>query len=186
MAFPTDGNNSLNPSTSGGLLSNPWKPVDIMKTKTICQVVVKDSRSKIASWTQEFEHRPTPGDRIPIPENVARNLEGYDAEATVSLVEMDLESGEFRIVADASCNLATNQRPVVTLNASLIPERVREEVEDHVRRRLELPVLEWQESAETAPIVRLHPFKSQPRIPLATLQDELRQILRHAVELSSC
>jgi ribosomal protein L30E len=172
---------------SSGKRCSTIKPVEtIMKTKTIYQVVVKDSRSKVADWTQEFEHRPTPGDRLRIPENVARNLEGYEPEATVSLVEMDLETGDFLIVADAACKLATNQRPVVTLNASLIPERIREEVEDHVRRRLDLPVLEWEDSSATAPIIRLHPFKSHPQTPLETLQNELRQILHKAVELAPC
>jgi hypothetical protein len=157
-----------------------------MKTKTTYQIVVKDGKSKIADWTQEFEHTPIVRERIKIPENVAHTLEGYETDAIVSMVEMVQSTGEFRIVAAATCNLATDQRPVVTLNASLIPERIRQEVEDHVRRQLDLPVLEWEESAETAPIIRLHPFNSHPRTPLDTLQDELRQILHSALELAPC
>lgn len=152
-----------------------------MKTKTISQIVLKDGKSKIASWNQEFEHRPTVGERIRIPEGVARTLEGYDTEATVSMEEMVLNSGEVVIVADAACKLPTDQRPVVTLNASLLPVRIRKEVESHVRNRLDLPLLDWEESSMTEPIIRLHPFKSKPKTSLDTLQRELREILDKAV-----
>jgi hypothetical protein len=157
-----------------------------MNTKNITQVVVKDGRSKIAGWTQEFEHRPTVGDRIRIPDDMALTLKGYDAEAVVSLEEMDQATGDFRIIADASCSLPTDQRAVVTLNASLLPERIRKEVEDHVRQRLDLPVLEWEDSTLTTPVIRMHPFKSQPKTPLDTLQRELREILHKAVALAPC
>ena len=157
-----------------------------MNTKTTTQIVIKDGRSKIASWAQEFEHRPTVGDRIRIPDEVALTLEGYDAEATVSLEEIDRTTGDFRIVADAACGLPTDQRPVVTLNGSLLPERIRKEVEDHVRRRLDRPILEWEESSTTTPIIRLHPFKSQLKVSPDTLQHELRDILHKAVALAPC
>lgn len=157
-----------------------------MKTKITTQVVVKDGKSKIATWTQDFEHRPTVGDRIRIPDDVARSLVGYDSDTTVSLEEMDQATGQFTIVADATCDLATDQRPVVTLNASLLPERIHKQVEDHVRSRLDLPVLEWEESSETSPVIRLHPYKSSPKTPLDTLQRELRGILYKAVELAPC
>lgn len=157
-----------------------------MNTNNITQIVIKDGRSEIASWPQEFEHRPTVGDRIRIPDDVARTLEGYDAEAIVTLEEIDITTGDFRIVANAACGLPSDRRPVVTLNASLLPERIRKEVEDHVRRRLDMPVLEWEESSATAPIIRLHPFKSQPKTSLDTLQRELGAILHKAVELAPC
>lgn len=157
-----------------------------MKTKSNDLIVVKDGKSKIASWTQEFEHRPTVGDRLRIPEDVAKTLPGYHAEATVSLVEKDYNTGDCTIDLEAECDLATDQRPLVTLNASLLPERSRREVEDHVRRRLVLPVLEWEESSATEPIIRLHPFKSQLKTPLDTLQHELGEILREAVKLAPC
>lgn len=157
-----------------------------MNSKTITQMIVKDGSSKIANWTQEFANRPTVGDRIRIPEEVARTLEGYDSEATISLEEIDRITGEFRIIADAECSLPANQRPVVTLNASLLPARIRKEVEDHVRRRLDLPLLEWEESSVTTPITRLHPFKSHLKTPPDTLQRELREILHKAATPAPC
>ena len=157
-----------------------------MKTNAMNKIVVKDVKTKIADWTQEFEHRPTVGDRIKFPENVAKTLEGYQPEATVSLVEMDQNTGDFQIVLDAECNLGTDQRPLVTLNASLLPERIHQQVENHVRQRLNLPVLEWEESSETTPVIRLHPFKSNLKTPLPTLQKELREILDEAVKLAPC
>ena len=147
---------------------------------------MKDGKSKIACWAQEFEHRPTVGDRLGIPEDVAKTLQGYHTEATVSLVEKDQSTGDFRIEVEAECDLATDQRPLVTLNASLLPERIRSQVEDHVKQRLDLPVLEWAESSETEPVIRLHPFKSHLKTPLATLQQELRGILQDAVKLAPC
>lgn len=158
----------------------------IMKTSTNIQIVVKDGKSKIAQWTQQFEHCPTVGDRVRIPENMADTLQGYDREATVSLVEMDQNTGNLVISAEAACKLPADQRPLVTLNASLLPQRIHSQVENHLRRRLELPVLEWEESTHTAPIIRLHPFKSQLRTPLETLQSELREILDEAVKLAPC
>ena len=157
-----------------------------MKTNLINQIVVKDGKTKIASWAQEFEHRPTVGDRLRIPDDVAKSLEGYHAEGTVSLVEKDQHTGDYRIEVEAQCDLATDQRPLVTLNASLLPERIHREVEDYLKRCLDLPVLEWEESCETEPIIRLHPFKSQLKTPLATLQRELREILHQAVKLAPC
>jgi hypothetical protein len=157
-----------------------------MNTKTISQIVLRDGKSKIASWAQEFEHRPTVGDRIRIPEDVARTLTGYDAEATVSMEEMALNSGAVLIVAEAMCKLPADHRPVVTLNASLLPERIRKEVEAHVRGCLDMPVLDWEESSETVPVIRFHPLKSQPKTSLDTLQRELREILNKAVALAPC
>lgn len=157
-----------------------------MKTKSISQIVVNDDKSRIAEWTQEFEHRPTVGDRIRIPDNVARTLDGYKTEAAVSLVKLDHKTGDFQLVLSAECNLPGNQRPLVTLNASLLPERIHRQVENHLRKRLDLPVLEWAASSETAPIIRLHPFKARPKTPLATLQQELRDILGEAVKLAPC
>lgn len=157
-----------------------------MTTKTISQIVLRDGKSKIASWVQEFEHRPTVGDKIQIPEDVARTLEGYDAEATVSMEEISLNSGVVLLVAEAMCKLPADHRPVVTLNASLLPERIRKEVEAHLRGRLDMPVISWEESSETLPVIRFHPFKSQPKTPLDTLQRELRQILNEAAAPSPC
>jgi len=157
-----------------------------MKTKTISQIVLKDGKSTIASWTQDFEHRPTVGERIRIPDDLVRTLEGYDAHATVSMEEMVLDSGDVVIVAEAACKLPAARRPVVTLNASLLPVRIRKEVEAHLRRRLDFPILDWEESSMTEPIVRLHPFKSQLKTPLDTLQREIREILHRAVALAPC
>ena|SRR6478672_11207992 len=157
-----------------------------MKTKSINKIVIRDGKTRLAEWTQEFEHRPTVGDRITFPENVARTLQGYRPEAAVCLVEMDQNTGDFQIIVDAECNVPADQRPLVTLNASLLPKRIHQRVENHVRQRLDLPVLEWEESNETTPIVRLHPFKNQLKTPLATLQKELREIHDDAVKLAPC
>lgn len=157
-----------------------------MNTKSNDQIVVKDGKSKIACWTQEFEHLPTVGDRLKLPEDVAKTLAGYHAEGTVALVEKDHNTGDFRIEVAAECDLAIDQRPLVTLNASLLPERIHCDVEDHVKKRLDLPVLEWEESSLTEPIIRLHPFKSHLKTPLDTLQHELGEILREAVKLAPC
>ncbi|MEO7098910.1 MAG: hypothetical protein ABI162_06080 [Luteolibacter sp.] len=157
-----------------------------MKTKSNHQIVVQDGKSRIANWTQEFDHLPTVGDRLRIPEDVAKTLEGYQSEAVVSQVEMDQNTGDFKIMADAGCNVAPGKRPLVILNASLLPERIHNEVENHVRQRLELPMIEWEESSETTPIIHPFPSDSQLRTPLNTLQGELRGMLNEAVKLAPC
>jgi hypothetical protein len=157
-----------------------------MKTKTINKIVVKDGKSKIASWNQDFEHRPTVGERVKIPAAVAETIKDFKPEATVSLVQMDQTTGDFQIVVDAECKLPTDQRPVVALNASLIPDRIRTDVEGHLRKRLDSPVLDWEESSATTPIIHLHPFKSKLRTPLEKLQAEVGEMVNEAIKLAPC
>ncbi|WP_193213054.1 hypothetical protein [Luteolibacter marinus] len=155
-----------------------------MKTKSKNQVVVKDGKTRIADWNREFEQHPTVGDRIAIPDDVARNLSGYESEVTVSMVRMDPHTGDLVIEADARCKIPTEQRAVVTLNAGLIPERVRQEAERLLRSRLDHPVIDWEESDEATPIVRIHPFKSELKTPLEQLQEQLREVVLDASKLA--
>ena len=157
-----------------------------MKTNTKTQIVLKDGKSTIGTWTIDFAQHPTVGDRIEVPQEVLDALPGYGAEAVISMVRLDPHSGELNIEAAAKCSLPIDQRPVVILNSDLVPERVRAQVEKHLRNRLKLPLLDWEESSVTDPIVQLHPFNSQQETPLPTLQKELHAILLESSELAHC
>ena len=153
-----------------------------MKTKTKSQIVLKDGKSTIASWNTDSATRPTVGERIDLPEKVTGKLKDYASQAEVTMVRMDPQHGELVVEAAAQSNLPVDQRPVVILNASMVPERLRQEVEDHLRKQLVLPVLDWEESTATTPIVQLHPFQGRLKTPVAQLQEELHEMIVHAIE----
>lgn len=157
-----------------------------MKTNTKTQIVLKDGKSTIGTWTIDFAHHPTVGERVEVPDDVLKALPGYGAEAVISMVRIDPDSGELNIEAAAKCELPIDQRPVVILNANLVPERIRGRVEKHLRSRMNLPLLDWEASSATDPIVQLHPFNSRQETPLATLQKELHAILLESSELAHC
>ncbi len=146
------------------------------------QVILKDGKSVIGTWSLGTGNHPTIGDRIDISAEARKA--GYGEKGEVTKVEFDRTEPVCRIEVEADCPLATDQRPVIALNQSMFPEKLRESVEDHVRSRLEFPVLEWEESYRTTPIVRVHEFNGRLKTPLDTLQAELRDILTAASELS--
>lgn len=121
--------------------------------ETTNQIVLMDAKSEIASWPLN-SGRPTVGDRIDVTPGAQGT--GYGNSGTVTKVEVNQRNGVCRIEVEADCPLANELRPVVSLNANLIPDRVRKEVEAHLRSRLDFPVLEWLESYETRPIVQVH------------------------------
>lgn len=70
----------------------------------------------------------------------------------------------------------------VALNSSLVPEVHRTSVEGIVRGQLELPVFEWEESDDTAPVIRFHPFDSRPSVSMVELNKEIRSFLHGMLE----
>lgn len=150
--------------------------------ETTNHIVLMDAKSEVASWPLNSGSRPTVGDRIDV--TIGARGTGYGNSGTVTKVEVNQRNGVCRIVVEADCPLANEQRPVVSLNANLIPDRLRKEVEAHLRSRLDFPVLEWMESYETRPIVQVHEGSTPLKTPLRTLQSELRDILEKAVDLA--
>lgn len=148
------------------------------------RIVLKDGKSRIADWPHEDGTHLTVGDRVALPQDVGTRLPGYLAEATVTRVEFDTATGGWNIEADAGCPVIESQRPVVTLNASRIEESQRAEVETHLRGRLEFPVFDWEESYESAPILRLHDHGSDLQGRLPELQKEVIGLLKVSPELS--
>lgn len=140
-------------------------------------IVLKDGKSRIADWTQDFESQPTLGDRITLPASVNSIDTGYLREAIVSRVEIGAPAGGRTIEAHAESSIPAARRTVVTLNRSLIPERVREVVEARIRKLVQLPIFEWEESFGSNPIIRLHQFHTHGDTVLTTLQAEIRVIL---------
>lgn len=149
-----------------------------MKTHNqIYHVVLRDGKNRIADWSQDFESQPTLGDRITLPESVDSIDTGYLRQATVSRVEIDAAAGARTIEAHVESSIPAARRTVLTLNGSLIPERAREIVEAQLRKRIELPIFEWEESFGSDPIIRLHQFRSHGEVTLHTLQTEVRKTL---------
>lgn len=148
--------------------------------------MLKDGRMQLATWSQDFEHMPTIGERVDVSGRLSHGISGYGDQGMVSRVEMDPENSMQRIDVEAECELKDHQRPVVFLNANLVPARDRAEVEDYLRSHLDLPILDWENSLETQPIVRVHTGLAKLRTPVPTLQAEIRNILMSHSELSHC
>ena len=151
------------------------------KTTTI---LLKDGEVLLESWPQEFSELPTVGEKIDISGKLPDELEGYREQAMVTRIEWDQESDNHRIEAEADCELADHERPIVFLNASMIPASRRRDAEQLLRRELQLPILHWEESYEPKPIVRLHDNGKKLTTSLAELQKKLGDLFKGPMEMA--
>ncbi len=147
------------------------------------RIILKDGRSRIADWPHQGAHL-TVGDRVTIPQEVSGSIPGYLAEGTVSRVEFDTATGGWNIEADAGCPVIESQRPVITLNASRVDESQRAEVEAHLRKRVDYPVFDWEDSYESSPVLRIHDHGADLQGKLPQLQSEVLKMLKVSPELS--
>lgn len=157
-----------------------------MKTNENCKtskVSLRDGKTELVSWPQDFENLPTVGERIEVAGRCA--FPGYGDQASVSSVHWDPESGGQRIDLQAECEIPDHERPEVFLNASMFPAERRGAAEECVRRELGVPLIHWEESFEPRAIVRLREGKGKPKAPLVTLQSKLTAIARHEPELAA-
>ncbi|NQX02915.1 hypothetical protein HQ447_19835 [bacterium] len=150
---------------------------------TTSLVLLKDGRTQLASWSQDFESLPTVGDRIQVAGR--HGLAGYGDQATISLVFANSDKGQHRIEAQAECELADHERPVVFLNSALFSEDRRPAAEECLRHELHVPLIHWEESPEPKAVLRLHENRGKLPVPLATLQTKLRDLAREGSALSS-
>jgi len=158
-----------------------------MKTNNkanLTHIILKDGLSTLASWTHQFDKEPTIGETISISGQWANPLPGYGDRATVRKIELNTKTNELHIEVEPLLHQKENSRPVVVLNADLIPERVRTEVEAYLRDHLDLPLLDWEQSRELEPILRFHENGSKPKLGLPELQAGIRHILHEANELT--
>jgi len=144
--------------------------------------VLRDGKAIIGRWSPASAMDLTIGDRVGLPQDIIRDHPGYGTHAVVSRVEMDNTNGACNVDLDVECPVPASRRPYVALNSSLVPEAHRASVEEIVRGRLELPVLEWEESYETTPVIRFHPFDSRPGVSMVELNKELRSHLHGLLE----
>jgi|GEM_PF-1855069 len=158
-----------------------------MKTNdkpNITHVILKDGLSILASWTHQFDKIPTIGETISISDQWADPLPGYGDRASVRKIELNTKTNELHIEVEPLLHQKESSRPVVALNADLIPERVRTAVESYLRDHLDLPLLDWEQSHELEPILRLHENGSKAKSDLPQLQAGIRHILHEANELT--
>jgi len=158
-----------------------------MKTNNkanITHIILKDGLSTLASWTHQFDKEPTIGEIISISGQWTDPLPGYGDRATVRKIELNTKTNELNIEVEPLVNQKESSRPVVALNADLIPERVRPAVEAYLRDHLDLPLLDWEQSRELGPILRLHENGSKAKLGLPELQAGIRHLLHEANELT--
>ncbi len=165
--------------------TNNRKPLDAMKTKQqnqMNQITLKDGRSRLGTWSSETEGHLTIGDRIELPREVAKENPGYGPGAVVTRVEHSADDGLYHIEAEADCKIPANRRTVVTLNKDRVERSLRSAVETLIRKRVQLPLLEWENSRESTPVLRLHSLGEPPKASLPELQREVGQLLADAVQ----
>ena len=158
-----------------------------MKTNNktnITHIILKDGFSTLASWTQQFDKEPTIGETISISGQWSDPLPGYGDRATVRKIELNTKTNELHIEVEPLLHQKESSRPVVALNADLIPERVRPAVESYLRDHLDMPLLDWEQSRELEPILRFHENGSKAKLGFPELQAGIRHILHEANELT--
>jgi len=146
------------------------------------QIILKDGRSRIGEWTAETGGHLTVGDRVELPGEIARENPGYGPGAVVTRVEHSADDGLCHIEAEADCKVPANRRTVVTLNKDRVERALRADVEAHIRKRVELPLLEWEESRESVPVLRMRSPGDAPKASLADLQREVSQLLADSLQ----
>ncbi|RYD48400.1 MAG: hypothetical protein EOP85_03620 [Verrucomicrobiaceae bacterium] len=147
------------------------------------RVILKDGRSRIADWPHTSSHL-TVGDRVEIPQDISATIPGFLTEGTVSRVEFDTATGGWSIEVEVGCPVAESQRPVIILNASRIDESQRAEVEAHLRKRVDYPIFDWEDSYESSPVLRIHDHGANLQEKLPQLRSEILKMLKVSPELS--
>ncbi len=149
----------------------------VMKSHPDITVRLLDGKSNLATWTRAFDKLPTIGETLAVE---AADLRGYRDEAMVSRIDMDLSGQNPEVILDAVPLDGGVQRTVVTLNENYIPAPLREEIEKHLRSRLDLPAFEWLAGNEGRPIIDIHGPSSEARGKASELNKEVRGILADA------
>lgn len=150
-----------------------------MQTSTTSQqatVVLKDGSMTLATWNQELGHLPSLGETLTLPVE----LEGYDSEAVVSLIQVRGQQ-PVKVQVEAKCRVATEARPRIVLNEDRIPESRRKAVEDHLRGALKFPFITWEPSTHPEPVLRyFDPSNGRQALPQA-LQSGLVDLIQETV-----
>ena len=147
------------------------------------RIRLQDGKSTLTTWEQQLATIPTIGESIPIPPRPETDGR-YQPQAVVSRIDHDLKTGGIEVIAEATPLGETSKRATVFLNAAYVPENLRNEVENLVRKHLDVPVFEWQESSEPTPLLEIHGGKATVPADLNGLRNQIKEeILKHS-ELS--
>lgn len=158
--------------------------MNTQQTNQNSRIILKDGRSRIADWPHQDNAHLTVGDRVALPQDVADKLPGYLAEGTVTRVEFDTASGSWNVEAEVGCPIIESNRPVITLNASRVDDAQRAAVEAHLRKRVDYPIFDWEDSYESTPVLRIHDHGADLQGKLPQLQSEVLKMLKVSPELS--
>lgn len=145
---------------------------------------LQDGKSLLNEWSHHFDTLPTIGERLHVEDVSGEVPSGYRDSAMVSRVERDLNTGRITLVLDAVPVSEKENRNVVFLNANYIPAEQHREIEDFVRNHVDLPVFEWVDSRQPAPIVELHGPTAISRPALGQLQAKIRNLLAESSPLA--
>ncbi len=145
---------------------------------------LQDGKSLLSEWSHRFDTLPTIGEKLHIEDVSGEVPSGYRDSAPVSRVERDLRNNQLTLVLDAVPVTEKKLRNVVFLNANYIPAEQHQEIEDFVRNHVDLPIFEWVESQQPAPIVELHGPTAISRPAIGQLQAKIRNRLAESSPLA--
>ena len=145
-------------------------------------VVLKDGTLPLATWTQSFDPSPTIGEPVAIPSHVLADLEGYGTQATVSRIQLQ-ENLPVRIELDATCQMKSNERPVIVLNSNRIPDSRQETVVTHLRNTLRFPLISWEPGTEADPVIRFHDPASGRQSLLPSIRSGLFDLIHETASV---
>ncbi len=150
-----------------------------MNTNAVNQqasIVLKDGDTILATWTLPFDKRPQLFESLEIPARFQTALAGYEPTAVITRIEVGAPLPD-KIDLAALCHVKDQGRPVIVINSARIGKSQRGAAEGYLRSRLQFPLIYWESSTASDPVVRFHdPVTGRKSCP-ADIQSGLIDLL---------
>lgn len=117
--------------------------------------VLKDGHSRLATWILPGDRRPSLNESVEVPDRFREALVGYEPRAVVTRIEVG-KSPPDQVDLEAISLTKMEHRPVIVLNSDRIGDRWRGGVEAYLRSQLANPLIYWESSISSDPVVRFH------------------------------
>lgn len=117
--------------------------------------ILKDGHSRLAAWILPADQRPSLYESVEIPDRFRETLVGYEPRAVVTRIEME-KFNAIQIDLEAISLVKKEQRPVIILNSARIGDRRRGAIEAYLRSKLAFPLVYWESSTSSDPVIRFY------------------------------
>ncbi|MES2466884.1 MAG: hypothetical protein V4675_06255 [Verrucomicrobiota bacterium] len=150
-----------------------------MNTNAINQqasIVLKDGHTILATWTLPFDKRPQLFDSLEIPARFQTALAGYEPTAVITRIEVRPALPD-KIDLAALCHVKEQDRPVIVINSARIGKSQHGAAEGYLRSKLQFPLIYWESSTASDPVVRFHDSVTGRKSCPADIQSGLIDLL---------